>query len=86
MAIFFPGNIDWNCTLLSNHSQTNGSALGTNNTLTSPILKKRSRHLQKLNMGQAEDDIHVCIMCLRSLMNNKVDFFKNTYLIFLNFY
>ena len=59
---------------LSNHLHTNGfiQTNGTNGILMSPNLKKRSKHIQKLNMGQAEDDIHVCIKCLRALMNNKV--------------
>lgn len=55
-----------------NHSHMNGFVQnGVTNTL-SPTMKKRSKHMQKLNMGQAEDDIHVCIKCLRALMNNKV--------------
>ena len=35
-------------------------------------MRRRSRHVAKLNMGEAKDDIHVCIMCLRAIMNNKV--------------
>jgi len=35
-------------------------------------VRRRSRHVAKLNMGEAKDDIHVCIMCLRAIMNNKV--------------
>lgn len=40
----------------------------------SPNLKRRSRHIAKLNMGASTDDIHVCIMCLRAIMNNKYGF------------
>ena len=40
----------------------------------SPTLKRRSRHISKLNMGASTDDIHVCIMCLRAIMNNKYGF------------
>lgn len=40
----------------------------------SPNLKRRSRHVTKLNMGASTDDIHVCIMCLRAIMNNKYGF------------
>lgn len=40
----------------------------------SPGLKKRSKHIAKLNMGEAKDDIHVCIMCMRAIMNNKYGF------------
>lgn len=42
--------------------------------LDSPALKRRSKHMAKLRMGDAKDDIHVCIMCLRAIMNNKVMF------------
>lgn len=45
-----------------------------NELLTSPSPKHRSRHIQKLNMGSTTDDIHVCIMCLRAIMNNKYGF------------
>lgn len=31
-------------------------------------------HSQKLNLGSIEDDIHVCVMCLKSIMNNKQGF------------
>ncbi|XP_036325577.1 formin-like protein isoform X5 [Rhagoletis pomonella] len=42
--------------------------------LDSPSIKRRSRHIAKLNMGASTDDIHVCIMCLRAIMNNKYGF------------
>ncbi|XP_017137012.1 formin-like protein isoform X2 [Drosophila miranda] len=42
--------------------------------MDSPSLKRRSRHIAKLNMGAATDDIHVSIMCLRAIMNNKYGF------------
>lgn len=45
-----------------------------NDMLSSPSTKHRSRHIQKLNMGSTTDDIHVCIMCLRAIMNNKYGF------------
>lgn len=38
----------------------------------SPSIKRRSKHVAKLNMGESKDDIHVCIMCMRAIMNNKV--------------
>ncbi|XP_018568312.1 formin-like protein CG32138 isoform X1 [Anoplophora glabripennis] len=40
----------------------------------SPSLKRRSKHVAKLNMGDSKDDIHVCIMCMRAIMNNKYGF------------
>lgn len=45
-----------------------------NEMLSSPSTKRRSRHIQKLNMGSTTDDIHVGIMCLRAIMNNKYGF------------
>nr|CAD7454436.1 unnamed protein product [Timema tahoe] len=42
--------------------------------IDSPGVKRRSKHVAKLNMGEAKDDIHVCIMCLRAIMNNKYGF------------
>lgn len=47
---------------------------GLGEILDSPSLKRRSRHIAKLNMGASTDDIHVCIMCLRAIMNNKYGF------------
>nr|XP_050865405.1 formin-like protein isoform X1 [Vespula vulgaris] len=40
----------------------------------SPSVKRRSRHVARLNMGEAKDDIHVCILCMRAIMNNKYGF------------
>lgn len=42
--------------------------------IDSPNLKRRTRHVVKLNMGTSDEDIHVCIMCLRAIMNNKFGF------------
>nr|CAD7572082.1 unnamed protein product [Timema californicum] len=46
--------------------------------IDSPGVKRRSKHVAKLNMGEAKDDIHVCIMCLRAIMNNKVRYVTTT--------
>ncbi|UYV76290.1 FMNL2, partial [Cordylochernes scorpioides] len=40
--------------------------------LDSMRMKRANKHIARLNMGEAKDDIHVCIMCLRAIMNNKV--------------
>ncbi len=37
-------------------------------------ISKLMRRSTKLKMGDATDDIHVCIMCLRAIMNNKFGF------------
>lgn len=42
--------------------------------LESPNSKRRYKHVAKLNMGATTDDIHVCILCLRAIMNNKYGF------------
>ncbi|XP_076360922.1 formin-like protein isoform X2 [Tachypleus tridentatus] len=42
--------------------------------VNAPKIRKASRHIAKLNMGEAKDDIHVSIMCLRAIMNNKYGF------------
>lgn len=46
----------------------------TLDALDSPGVRRRSRHAAKLKMGDTKDDIHVCIMCLRAIMNNKYGF------------
>lgn len=64
-----------------NHSATSSSTVPNGflrpslaEVLDSPSIKRRSRHIAKLNMGASTDDIHVCIMCLRAIMNNKYGF------------
>lgn len=47
----------------------------------SPSLKRRSKHVAKLNMGESKDDIHVCIMCMRAIMNNKVSLYGDNIFI-----
>ena len=42
--------------------------------LDGPRISKLMRHSTKLKMGDTTDDIHVCIMCLRAIMNNKSGF------------
>ena len=60
----------------NNTSANNTTSPCTNNnaTLNSPRMKRASRHVQRLNMGDSKDDIHVGIMCLRAIMNNKFGF------------
>lgn len=60
---------------ISNGNATN-HARPTLDVLDSPGIKRRSKHAAKLNMGDTKDDIHVCIMCLRAIMNNKVRYYK----------
>lgn len=74
------GNINTSPHNSSQNRLTMVSAIGTvtrpeiSELLSSPSTKRRSKHIQKLNMGTTTDDIHVCIMCLRAIMNNKYGF------------
>lgn len=62
-------------TSAENSRQSNGFLRPSLDELVdNPNLKRRSRHIAKLNMGASTDDIHVCIMCLRAIMNNKYGF------------
>lgn len=45
-----------------------------NQQLSSTLQLFPKNHSQKLNLGSVADDIHVCIMSLRSIMNNKKGF------------
>ncbi|XP_060803180.1 formin-like protein isoform X1 [Amyelois transitella] len=47
----------------------------TEDSAASPaVARRRTRHAARLNMGASTDDIHVCIMCMRAIMNNKYGF------------
>ncbi|KAG5867936.1 hypothetical protein JTB14_006741 [Gonioctena quinquepunctata] len=59
---------------LSLADKTNGYIRMPLDMADSPGLKRRSKHVAKLNMGDSKDDIHVCIMCMRAIMNNKYGF------------
>ncbi|XKL66225.1 hypothetical protein PGB90_009645 [Kerria lacca] len=58
----------------SNNLHSTNSSRPSLDILGSPSMKRQSRHAAKLNMGDTKDDIHVCIMCLRAIMNNKYGF------------
>lgn len=58
---------------LVHHEKQNGYLRPPLEIIDSPGIKRRSKHVAKLNMGEAKDDIHVCIMCMRAIMNNKVN-------------
>ena len=47
---------------------------GASLDLDGPRIDKLMRRSTKLKMGDNKDDIHVCIMCLRAIMNNKFGF------------
>jgi len=56
------------CASLDGLSQIPPRRLKRSNTTGSPSSIKNS----KLKMGEARDDVHVCIMCLRAIMNHQV--------------
>ena len=56
-------------TIKSSHS---GKSSGLD--FEGPRVSKMLRHSTKLKMGDTTDDVHVCIMCLRAIMNNKFGF------------
>ncbi|XP_052770325.1 formin-like protein isoform X2 [Mya arenaria] len=51
-----------------------GSLRGLKRSNTVSGSKGITRYTQKLNMGEARDDVHVCIMCLRAIMNHQYGF------------
>ena len=61
---------------------SNGS-LGSRKSGGSVSKAKRKSRLtpssSKLNFGEATDDVHVCIMCLRAIMNHQVEFLIDKY-------
>lgn len=57
----------------SSHNESGLSA-----TMKKNILLLGSSNSKNMNFGVPEDDIHVCIQCLRAIMNNTVrKFAKN---------
>lgn len=41
------------------------------NLFRRPSVLFANRHANKLKLGLVDDDVHVCIMCMRAIMNNK---------------
>ncbi len=64
-------------TLTSRKSIFDGASLrkpSRKSDFDGPRMSKLLRQSAKLKMGETTDDIHVCIMCLRAIMNNKFGF------------
>ena len=58
-------------------SSTNGSAVLESEpsaplTLSRKTLSSKSASKVNKHLGELEDDVHVCVSCLRDIMNNKV--------------
>ncbi|KAJ0176425.1 hypothetical protein K1T71_007604 [Dendrolimus kikuchii] len=60
-------NATWRRRARSADSEAEGAA-------SPAVARRRTRHAARLNMGASTDDIHVCIMCMRAIMNNKYGF------------
>ena len=63
----------------SNGTMSKAAISDFSNNSDSPTARRRSKHVAKLNMGEAQDDIHLCILCLRAIMNNKVNLHNYTF-------
>jgi len=58
----------------SNHySDENAISTLKRTTLGRSDAKRLHRKLKKYQIGEATDDVRLCIMCLRAIMNNQVD-------------
>ena len=67
----FPTTINGN-----NHcSDENSTGTLKRTTLGRSDAKRLHRKLKKYQIGEATDDVRLCIMCLRAIMNNQVNFF-----------
>ncbi|XP_063364518.1 formin-like protein isoform X1 [Cydia amplana] len=60
-------NASWRRRARSTDAECEGAA-------SPAVARRRTRHAARLNMGASTDDIHVCIMCMRAIMNNKYGF------------
>lgn len=64
---------------LGNSPTLNGTSphcedLTKRTTLGRADAKRLHRKLKKYQIGEATDDVRLCIMCLRAIMNNQVEF------------
>ena len=61
------------------------SSSGYGSVSSSTSRQRRSKMKQsnsKMNFGDATDDVHVCIMCLRAIMNHQVELYISSLLFF----
>jgi hypothetical protein len=61
------GTMDRSATLKSRQSM-----FGGNSTPAQKRISRMKPSHSKMNFGDATDDVHVCIMCLRAIMNHQV--------------
>ena len=56
----------------SNGTYYHSDELTKRTTLCRSDAKRLHRKLKKYQIGEATDDVRLCIMCLRAIMNNQV--------------
>ena len=56
----------------NHHSDENAITTLKRTTLGRSDAKRLHRKLKKYQIGEATDDVRLCIMCLRAIMNNQV--------------
>ena len=49
-------------------------------TLGRSDARRLHRKMKKYQIGEATDDVRLCIMCLRAIMNNQVSIYKNIFM------
>lgn len=57
-----------------NHSSSPSGPPSASNLMRRPSYLFSRQHSTKVKLGQVGDDVHVCIMCMRAIMNNKFGF------------
>ena len=56
----------------NHHNDENSMSTLKRTTLGRSDAKRLHRKLKKYQIGEAADDVRLCIMCLRAIMNNQV--------------
>jgi hypothetical protein len=56
-----------------NHNYTDENSTLKRSTLGRSDAKRLHRKIKKYQIGEATDDVRLCIMCLRAIMNNQVN-------------
>jgi hypothetical protein len=55
-----------------NHNYTDENSTIKRPTISRSEAKRLQRKIKKYQIGEATDDVRLCIMCLRAIMNNQV--------------
>jgi hypothetical protein len=57
----------------TNHNYTDENSTLKRSTFGRSDAKRLQRKIKKYQIGEATDDVRLCIMCLRAIMNNQVN-------------